>query len=77
MIKGPGGVDHDEVAAGAGHAVEQGKKAVVDHLEGTQEQTVRDVVWVVEPETLTRLESTSFGYESNDKLNHYFFFFTL
>lgn len=40
MIEGPGGVDHDEIAAGAGHAVEQGEKAVVDHLEGTQEEAV-------------------------------------
>lgn len=51
MIKRPGGVDHDEVAAGAGHAVEQSEQAVVNHLEGTQEQTVGDVIWVVEPET--------------------------
>lgn len=51
MVQGPGGVDHDEVAAGAGHAIQQGKQAVVDHLEGTQEQTVGDVVWVVEPRT--------------------------
>lgn len=51
-MEGPGGVDHDKVAAGAGHAVEQGEQAVVDHLEGTQEQTVGDVVWVVEPRAL-------------------------
>lgn len=49
MIAGPGGVDHDEVTAGACHAIEQGKHAVVDHLAGTQEQAVGDVVWVVEP----------------------------
>lgn len=55
MIQGPGGVDHDEVAAGAGHAVQQGEEAVVDHLEGTQEQTVGDVIWIVEPGTLTSI----------------------
>lgn len=53
MIKCPGGVNHDEVTAGASHAVEQGEHAVVDHLEGTQEQTVGDVVLIVEPKTLT------------------------
>ena len=51
MIESPGRVDHDEVTAGAGHAVEQGEQAVVDHLESTQEQTVGDVVGVVEPRT--------------------------
>lgn len=53
MIEGPGGVDHDQVTAGASHAVEQGEETVVDHLKGTQEEAVGDVVWVVEPETLT------------------------
>lgn len=53
MIERPGGVDHDEVAAGTSQAVEQSEHAVVDHLEGTQEDTVGDVVWVVEPKTLT------------------------
>lgn len=51
MVESPGGVDHDEVAAGAGHAVEQGEHAVVENFEGAEEQTVGDVVRVVEPVT--------------------------
>lgn len=49
VIQGPGGVHHDKITARAGHAVEQSEQAVVDHLEGTQEKTVGDEVWVVEP----------------------------
>lgn len=49
VIQGPGGVHHDEIAARAGHAVEQREQAVIDHFEGAQEKTVGDVVRVVEP----------------------------
>lgn len=49
VIQGPGGVHHDEIAARAGHAVEQSEQAIIDHFEGTQEETVGDVVWVVKP----------------------------
>lgn len=52
VIQGPGGVDHDKIAARSGHAVEQSEQAVVDHLKGTQENAVGDVVWVVKPRRL-------------------------
>lgn len=54
VIEGPGGVDHDEVAAGAGHAVEKSEEAVVDHFKGAQEETVGDVVCIVEPKQKQR-----------------------
>lgn len=49
VVQGPGGVHHDEIAARAGHAIEQSEQAIIDHFEGTQEKTVGDVVWVVKP----------------------------